>query len=175
MLSCKIATTSSCVASSGTPSTLTRGVRISVRLRSSNSSMLFFSRSPSSSFMPPSCCTSSTSVSSSSCEKVRSFSKWNTRHSSFFHPENTAFMGLSTTSSTRMTGVTAMAKFSGISLATLLGVISPKISTTTVHTIVETVGPEDEPSRFTNITVPIEAIEILTILLPTRMEDSRLS
>ena len=59
--------------------------------------------------------------------------------------------------------------------STVLGVISPKISTTTVHTIVETVGPEDEPSRFTNITVPIEAIEILTILLPTRMEDSRLS
>ena len=125
--------------------------------------------------MPPSCCTSSTSVSSSSCENVRSFSKWNTRQSSFFQPEKIALMGFRITSSTRMMGVTAMAKLSGISLAMLLGVISPKISTTTVQTMVETVGPDEEPIRSTNSTVPMEAREILTILLPTRMEDSRLS
>ena len=43
------------------------------------------------------------------------------------------------------TGAEKEANFSGISLAMLLGVISPKISTVTVMTAVETVGPDAPP------------------------------
>ena len=58
-----------------------------------------------------------------------------------FHWENRKFSGVSTASSTRSSGAEAMAKASGLSLAMDLGDISPKISTATVSTTVDTVGP----------------------------------
>ena len=58
-----------------------------------------------------------------------------------FHWEKRKFSGRRITSSTRSSGEAHMAKRSGDSLAMLLGEISPKISTTTVSTTVEMVGP----------------------------------
>ena len=62
-----------------------------------------------------------------------------------------------------------MANFSGISLARLLGVISPKISTTTVETMVETVAPASA-IKCTNSRVHTEVMAMFTMLLPIRME-----
>ncbi len=64
---------------------------------------------------------------------------------------------------------------SGISLARLLGVTSPKISTTTVSTIVDTVAPRSAPSILVKMMVPMEAAAMFTILLPMRMVESSLS
>ncbi len=55
------------------------------------------------------------------------------------------------------------------SLARVLGRISPKISTTTVMTMVAAAGPYALPSRAVATTVAIEALAILTTLLPTRI------
>ena len=63
------------------------------------------------------------------------------RPSTRFHWEKRKFSGVSTASSTRSSGAEAMAKASGLSLAMDLGEISPKISTVTVSTTVDTVGP----------------------------------
>ena len=68
-----------------------------------------------------------------------------------------------------------MANCSGDSFAMLLGDISPKISTTTVVTSVEMLGPLSSPSSRTNSTVANEALAILTILFPMRMVDSSVS
>ena len=70
-----------------------------------------------------------------------------------------------------MSGAENMANASGLSFARLLGVISPKISTTTVITTVETVAPMS-PYRLTNRTVPMDAEAMLTMLLPIRMVES---
>ena len=59
----------------------------------------------------------------------------------FFHAPNKAFSGVKIVTSALSTGAKAMAIVSGISLAMLLGVISPKAKTSRVMTIVETVGP----------------------------------
>ena len=48
-------------------------------------------------------------------------------------------------------GETAVATVSGISFARLLGVTSPKISTTTVSTIVDTVAPRSAPVSYTHL------------------------
>ena len=85
--------------------------------------------------------------------------------------ENSQFTGFSTLIRKRMTGVTAMAMVSGASLARLLGEISPKISTRTVITAVETLTPA-LPIQLTNSMVPTDAKAMLTMLLPTRMVDS---
>ena len=50
----------------------------------------------------------------------------------------------------------------------LLGVISPKMSTTTVSTMVDTVAPLS-PSIWTNSTVAIEVAAMFTMLLPMRI------
>lgn len=60
---------------------------------------------------------------------------------SFFHWEKRKFSGVSTQIHRRIKGALTMAKRSGASFATLLGVISPKIRTTTVTTTVEIVAP----------------------------------
>ena len=68
-----------------------------------------------------------------------------------------------------------MAMVSGISFAMLLGVISPKVRTSRVMTIVETVGPYTPPTRRVNSTVASEDAPMFTILFPIRMVLSRLS
>ena len=64
---------------------------------------------------------------------------------------------------------------SGISLARLLGVTSPKISTTMVSTMVDIVAPRSAPSARVNRMVPMEAAAMFTMLLPMRMVESSLS
>ena len=64
-----------------------------------------------------------------------------------------------------------MAKLSGRSFAMLFGEISPKMSTTTVMTAVDTVAPLS-PSMWTNKTVAMELAEMLTMLFPMRIVES---
>ncbi len=66
-----------------------------------------------------------------------------------------------------------MANCSGKSFAKLFGVISPKIRTTTVMTIVETVAPILLPHSSTNTMVPIDAKVIFTTLFPIKMVESK--
>ena len=129
------------------------------------------SRSPSCSSRLPSWATSSTSISSSSWVILRRSSPLNSRLSSFFHWANRKLTGVITQISTRMTGVESMANFSGFSLARLLGEISPKISTTTVITMVDTVAPMSGSSP-KNSRVEMEEAARFTTLLPTSMVDS---
>ena len=74
----------------------------------------------------------------------------------------------------RRKGAENMANRSGLSLARLLGVTSPKTSTTTVATAVATVAPPS-PIRWMNSSVQREERAMLTMLLPMRMEVSILS
>lgn len=67
-----------------------------------------------------------------------------------------------------------MAKISGLSLAKLLGNISPKIKTIMVITTVATARPE-EPKKAVKTTVAMDAAAILTMLLPMRIVDRALS
>jgi len=92
-----------------------------------------------------------------------------------FHWVNSQVSGVNRISSRFKKGDTAVATVSGISLARLLGVTSPKISTTTVSTMVDTVAPRSGSSRRVNSTVPMDAAAMLTILLPMRMVESSLS
>lgn len=71
-------------------------------------------------------------------------------------------------------GAENTAKRSGQSFAIFWGEISPKISTTTVTTTVDTVAPIS-PQRRTNNTVPKEAVAIFTILFPIRIVKISLS
>ena len=91
--------------------------------------------------MLPSCCTSSTSIKSSSCDILLSPFRRNTFASSFFQSENRKLSGVRTKRKTCRMGAENIAKRSAQSLATLLGEISPKTSTTTVTTMVEIVAP----------------------------------
>ena len=90
------------------------------------------------------------------------------RPRSFFHWANRKLMGVSTQMTTRMMGADTMANFSGFSLARLFGLISPKISTTMVMTMVETVAPMSGIRR-TKSRVEMEDMAMFTTLLPTRM------
>ena len=72
-------------------------------------------------------------------------------------------------------GAENIANFSGDSFAMLFGEISPKINTTTVITSVEIPAPISSPRSFTNKIVAREEHPILTILLPIRIVDNRLS
>ena len=72
-------------------------------------------------------------------------------------------------------GAENIANFSGDSFAILFGETSPKISTTTVVTAVDTLGPASAPNIFTNSTVARDALAILTMLLPINMVDNKLS
>ena len=92
-----------------------------------------------------------------------------------FHWLNSHVSGVNTSISRLSAGATAVATVSGISLARLLGVTSPKISTTTVSTIVDTVAPRSAPSILVKMMVPMEAAAMFTILLPMRMVESSLS
>lgn len=67
-------------------------------------------------------------------------------------------------------GSANIANCSGISFAITFGVISPKISTTTVITMVESDTPAFPKTRVKS-TVAIEAAAIFTILLPIRIVD----
>ena len=73
-----------------------------------------------------------------------------------------------------MKGAENFAKASGFSLAMFLGVISPKMSTTTVITMVETAAPLWAISP-TNSTVAMAVIVIFTTLFPMRIVVSSLS
>ena len=59
----------------------------------------------------------------------------------FFQAPNSMFSGVKIVTRKPSTGAKAMAMVSGISFAMLLGVISPKVRTSRVMTMVETVGP----------------------------------
>ena len=74
-----------------------------------------------------------------------------------------------------MIGAEKRANSSGDSFAKVFGEISPKISTTTVVTMVEREGPVSSPAQRINNTVATDADAILTMLLPMRMVDSNLS
>ena len=74
-----------------------------------------------------------------------------------------------------MIGAEKRANSSGDSFAKVLGEISPKISTMTVVTIVESEGPVSSPTQRMNNTVATDAEAMFTILLPIRMVDSNLS
>ena len=123
----------------------------------------------------PSFSASLTMVMSSPSVMVSSSRLWMNLPSSFFHWVNSQVSGVKRSISRLSTGDTAVAMVSGISLARLLGVTSPKISTTMVSTMVETVAPRSCPSIWVNRMVPMEAAAMLTILLPMRMVESSLS
>ena len=67
-----------------------------------------------------------------------------------------------------------MAIDSLFSFASVFGRISPKISTRMVITVVAIAAPE-APKTAVAITVAIDALAMLTTLLPTRMVESRRS
>ena len=71
-------------------------------------------------------------------------------------------------------GALNRANASGCSLARFLGEISPKISTMTVITAVDTDTPAS-PSTWVNTIVAREALAIFTILFPIKIVDSILS
>ena len=100
---------------------------------------------------------------------------WTKCPNSFFHWLNSQVRGVKRVRSRLSTGDTAVAMVSGISLARVLGVTSPKMRTTTVSTIVEVVAPRSAPSHLVKRTVPMEAAAIFTMLLPMRMEERSLS
>ena len=100
---------------------------------------------------------------------------WMKWPSSFFHWVNSQVRGESRSISRLRKGETAVATRSGISFARLLGVTSPKISTTMVSTMVDTVAPRWGSSRRVKSTVPMEAAAMFTMLLPMRMVESSLS
>ena len=89
--------------------------------------------------------------------------------------ENIQFSGARRTMKTRRTGAEVIENFSADSLARLLGVISPKISTTIVTTIVDIVAPISWPKASTKIRVARAVRVIFTMLLPMRMVESSLS
>ena len=124
--------------------------------------------------MPPSWVASSTIVNSSRPVMELSLRDLNSRDNSFFHCANKKLTGVRIAISTSKNGAENMANASGDSLARLLGDTSPKISTTTVVTMVASVAPIS-PKCCTNSTVASEAIKMLTRLFPTRMVDSSLS
>ena len=105
--------------------------------------------------MLPSRWASSSSIISSSWDILESSLVFSSLEINFFHWEKMKLMGVSTWISRLIRGALNMANFSGKSLATLLGVISPKISTTTVTTTVERVAPMS-PYSFTNSRVAME-------------------
>ena len=76
-------------------------------------------------------------------------------------------------------GATAIANRSGLSLARLLGEISPKMRTTTVITAVEmaeaALSQLVSVNRSINHKVATEDSRIFTMLFPTRMVESSLS
>ena len=90
--------------------------------------------------------------------------------SPLFISMNSLLIGSSTFISTDIMGAEKAAKRSGCSLAIDLGVISPNISTSTVITTVLTVGPAPSPMQYVKSTVATDVQDMLTMLLPTRME-----
>ena len=165
---------SSWVLSTGIPSISIRGVRISPASSSSKLNALR-RRLPSSLSMLPSSCASSTIVNSSSDVMPWLPDVLNRQDSSFFHCPNSQLIGVRTIRSPLIIGAENIANFSGDSFAMLFGEISPKINTTTVITSVEIPAPISSPRSFTNKIVAREEHPILTILLPIRIVDNRLS
>ena len=74
-------------------------------------------------------------------------------------------------------GVISTAYFSAFSFAIVFGVISPKISTTTVITIVLTVAPRSllSPKIPVKNSVAMDVEAIFTMLLPMRIVDKTMS
>ena len=96
--------------------------------------------------------------------------------SSFRHRENSRSSGRSSHTSTRITGLTAMANFSGCCLASVLGPTSPRNRTSTVITIDATVAPRSSwPLKINMVksTVAIAVPAMLTTLFPIRTVVSR--
>ena len=122
--------------------TSTRGVSIS-HASSPLNSMAFWISSLRSSSRPPSVSASSTIVSSSSSVIPCSASILNAFATSFFHALNRKFKGVKIIITNLMLPPKPIEVFSGISLARLLGVISPKMRIRTVVTTVAIVGPSE--------------------------------
>ena len=93
----------------------------------------------------------------------------------FFSMAKNQFTGVRITISVPIMGAENMANCSGASLAMLLGETSPKMSTTMVITAVATTAPFCRCSPTVKNRVDREDAVRLTMLLPTRMVDSRLS
>ena len=122
--------------------------------------------------MPPSCSASSTRVRSSSSVTPLSGAGRTSLERPFFSWVNRKFTGLSATISARIMGADIMAKLSAFSFAILLGDISPKISTTRVITMVDTVGPLASPRAFTKRRVEMVVLAMFTRLFPTKIVES---
>ena len=91
--------------------------------------------------MLPSCCTCVDGMAAPPCDILLSELGRELFASSFFQSENRKLSGVRTKRKTCRMGAENIAKRSAQSLATLLGEISPKTSTTTVTTMVEIVAP----------------------------------
>lgn len=94
---------------------------------------------------------------------------------SFFQSMKNATAGVNITVSVLRNGVANIAYFSGISLASVFGVTSPKMSRSTVIIIVETVGPLLSFMSLMKSTVATDDAVMLTILFPTSTVESSLS
>ena len=91
--------------------------------------------------MPPSVSASSTSVSSSSSVIGLLSPVRKSKASSFFQQPNSQLIGARMTIKNLSSGAENIENFSGLSFARLFGEISPKISTTIVVAMVDTVAP----------------------------------
>ena len=107
---------------------------------------------------------------------LRSSLTRNSLEMSFFHRPKIQLRGRSIHIKSLSSGAENLAKPSGASLATLLGVISPKMSTTMVTTMVEIDAPlSGSLSSWMNMTVPMEDVAMFTMLLPMSRVESSLS
>ena len=108
---------------------------------------------------------SETSIPNSSSVNLGSFFPSLKRQKiNFFHKPNRKLSGRKRLTRKRSGYAETQANVSGRRLASTLGVISPKMSTTIVSTTVETVGPICSPISEVKISVPILAEAILTML-----------
>ena len=83
--------------------------------------------------------------------------------------------GENNASSTRTMPTMRRTYFSGLLLASVLGVISPKVRMTRVMTTVDTIDPVASPRRMANVRVAMVVAAMLTRLLPIRMVVRNLS
>ena len=175
-LSSTVFTISSTGSFTSTATMSTRGTRISCTVMSSNSmadwmiSVSWLSSTPSSSTVSMMVFSSSSvtlGCSSSPAERrpVSSCLSLTKNHTT----------GENSVRRNAMTPATCKAKASGLSLAKLLGRISPKISTSSVMPKVAMAGPLVGPHRAVAATVASEALAMFTMLLPIRMVEMVLS
>ena len=123
---------------------------------------------------PPSSSAVETMVISSSSVIPVPSPAWNSFPMAFCHRLNRAVRGRSNTNMTFREGVTPMATDSAWFLAKVFGEISPKVRMARVSTTVERTAPYSRKKRVKSTVPRVEAV-MLTMLLPTRMVESRRS